>query len=612
MSERAALHLETARGLDPWVDAEAAERAEAEANAWIKGLRLLLVDGEPLRDRFQYRDDSLWWFAELYLHKRRVIARALRAIAAIDRLVAERRPSRIVLDGDDVVLAHVMRSAASRHGIAYEGPHDGMGADRRRARAKAVFHTATAVLDRLRPLTRKPTRMPSVVAAFVHAAFLRAQTNDEAYLGPILRTLDARLDAGALQLVGLGPRTNFRVRRWSDRVREFGDPLARGLPITPVEAFASWRSLQPSLEVWQRRHDTSRALSGSRELRSAAVIGGCDLWPIVESELIGIAHLQFPWSARAMDEAGAALDALEPRVIVTYAEAGGWGRALMLEARRRGIPSVGVQHGFIYRHWLNYLHEPDEMQPSRRRPLDRGFPQPTKTLLFDRVAEEHLVNQGRFPREALLVVGSPRLDDLVSRARALDDGARRALGEQVGAKPGQQVVLVAAKLSQLGTAFAALVRASGDLPDVRLVVKPHPAEDANDYVSAAGGAGHVTVAPPHADLAGLIAIARLLVTANSTAAIEAMPLGVPALVVSLPNNLSPFVAAGAMAGAPTEGDLGPALQRLLYDEMSRARFAAAREAFMARYGIGADGTAAGRSADCILSLGQGDCPPATP
>jgi hypothetical protein len=73
-----------------------------------------------------------------------------------------------------------------------------------------------------------------------------------------------------------------------------------------------------------------------------------------------------------MDEAGAALDILQPTVVLTYAEAGGWGRALMLEARRRNIPSVGLQHGFIYRTWLNYLHEPDEMQPGAAG--DAGFP----------------------------------------------------------------------------------------------------------------------------------------------------------------------------------------------------------------------------------------------
>ena len=70
--------------------------------------------------------------------------------------------------------------------------------------------------------------------------------------------------------------------------------------------------------------------------------------------------------------------------VVTYAEAGGWGRAIVLESRRRGIPLVGLQHGFIYRHWLNYLHEPDEMAAGSRSALDdRGFPRPTLTLLFD-------------------------------------------------------------------------------------------------------------------------------------------------------------------------------------------------------------------------------------
>ena len=126
------------------------------------------------------------------------------------------------------------------------------------------------------------------------------------------------------------------------------------------------------------------------DVREHAVLNGCDCWPAIREELAGIALLQWPWSTRAMDEAGAALDALEPEAVVTYAEAGGWGRAVVLEARRRGIPSIGLQHGFIYRHWLNYLHEPDEMEPDPERPDDRGFPHPTLTLLFDGYAADHL------------------------------------------------------------------------------------------------------------------------------------------------------------------------------------------------------------------------------
>ena len=47
---------------------------------------------------------------------------------------------------------------------------------------------------------------------------------------------------------------------------------------------------------------------------------------------------------------------------------------------------------------------------------------------------------------------------------------------------------------------------------------------------------------------------RAVVTVNSTVALDAAVLGVPALVIGLPNNLSPFVEAGIMAGAGRHGE----------------------------------------------------------
>ena len=159
-----------------------------------------------------------------------------------------------------------------------------------------------------------------------------------------------------------------------------------------------------------------RSLWHSEDIRRHAVIDGCDCWDIVREELAGVALLQWPWSARAMDEAGAALDALRPAVALTYAEAGGWGRALMLECRRRGIPSAGLQHGFIYRHWLNYRHEPDEMLPDPDHPADAGFPRPALTLLFDDYARAPSRDgTGTSRPTSLAVTGSPRLDALVAR-----------------------------------------------------------------------------------------------------------------------------------------------------------------------------------------------------
>jgi len=590
--------------LNDWLTPAGADEADRAANRWIKQLRRARIDGVPFRDRFQLRGDSLWWFAELYLHKRRIITRAFRALASLDAVLAQHAPTTLVLHTSDPVVLLVARMVGTARTIAVTArDRRTFGGTRVRSVLKATFHTTAAFLDRARP-GAPPPRGRGGVVSFVHSAFWRRDRDEESYIGPILSELEHQRP-GVARLVGVGPRTNFRIRRWSDRVAEFGDPAARGLPFTPVEAFAGWSSLAPSRAVWAERRATRDALQASTDIRSHAIVNGIDLWPLVATELGGIADLQFPWSARAMDEAGAALDHLKPSAVITYAEAGGWGRAIMLEARRRGITTIGVQHGFIYRHWLNYLHEPDEMTASEGNQNDTGFPRPTSTLLFDGFAEEHLRRNGHFPEGSTLVTGSPRLEQFVKTAAALSPGDREAIRREAGGVATGRIVLVAAKHDQLGPWFRALVDAVAATPAVRIVVKPHPAEGSEPYIRDAAHTQAVFIAPPQADLARLTAVADVLVTANSTAAIEAMAIGVPALVVGLPTNLSPFVDAGAMAGVSRVEDLPGALSRVIGDDRARRDLLAAAAAFCDRYAIVQPPGAAQRAAAAILMVAGG-------
>jgi len=586
-----------------YLDAGLAERAEREANAWVKSLRGVRIEGLPFRERFTHRGDSLWWFAELYLHKMQVANHVFRTLLALEALVERERPAQIGAAGSNPCVRVLARRVAERDGIAWIGGGRGLAPpwiEHLRIAARAhLYMAATAWTRASRP--PEPPARPPAVAAFVHAAFWRG--HEEQYVGAVLRELEAALSAGDVALVGLGPETSYKARAWHHRVS--GRRRRDHAPRVMVDAFASRAQLEPSRGVWRRRRDIFSALAGSRELRQAAVIRGCDAWPLIEPALMGIAYLQFPWSAQVMDQLGAALDVIKPSAVMTYAEAGGWGRAMVLEARRRGIASAGLQHGFIYRHWLNYLHEPDEMAPAPGNPDDRGFPRPSLTLLYDDFAAAHLQSAGRFPPAALAVTGSARLDTLVHRASLVtpDDMARTR--RAVGAREGHAVVVVAAKYTQISQVFPQLVRESGDIPGVRLVVKPHPAETAAPYLAAAGGATHVAVAPAGVDLAELTRIARLLVTVNSTAAIEAMVLGVPSLVLGMPNNLTPFVEAGAMSGVYEGGSIGPALRQLLGDGQGREELLRQIAAFMARYRVGSDGGAAPRAAGEIVRLASG-------
>jgi hypothetical protein len=593
------LTIETASGRRPvdlsdYLDASAEERAQAQTYAWIKALRHARIGSETFRTAFELRGDSLWWFAELYLHKTRVVLRLHRLLQALEALVERERPRSLATT--DRALGAVTAQFAASRGVAFERtatarpPAIALGW----IEARSAAFAAAARLSRLR--RQRPRARPASVAAFVHTAFWRPAAGGEAYIGQVLGEIEARVGAGQVRSVGVGPSRNFRARRW-------WDPFLRASVarrVVPIEAYSTVDNLRASSGVWKDRHRNRARMETSRDIRAHAVIRGQDCWPIIRRELAGIAQLQFPWSARAMDEAGAALDAIGPAVAVTYAEAGGWGRAIALECRRRGIPLAGVQHGFIYRHWLNYRHEPDEMGPDAANPADRGFPLPALTLVFDRFAAAHLEQAGRFPADRVRIVGSPARDDLVRAAAAMTPDARAEARRTAGARDDQHLVLVATKYAEAARVLPFLMEAAGMLPSMHLAIKTHPAETPSLYDRVATGAP-VTVLPTGAPLAPLLAAARAVVTVNSTVAIDALHVGAPSVVLGLPNNLTPFVDAGAMLGASDALSIAAALRTLVDDEAVRQRLVAAGRALTAS---GAAGTAAPASASAILALAQ--------
>jgi hypothetical protein len=274
----------------------------------------------------------------------------------------------------------------------------------------------------------------------------------------------------------------------------------------------------------------------------------------------------------------------------------------MLEARRRGIPSVGLQHGFIYHSWLNYLHEDDEMRPDSANPSDHGFPAPVRTLVFDDYARSHLERSGRFSPESVVVTGSPRLDNLVRSVTQFTAADIAAAREISGANGSRELVLFVAKYSQAKHVLGALLETVARLPNAHLAIKAHPAETPDVYSRLVGDQKNVRVLPATFPLGPLLRASRVVVTVNSTVALDAGVVGIPALVIGLPNNLSPFVAAGIMAGAATRSDIEPALRRILYDKEFRQQIERSRGEYFKRFAIGSDGRAAARSADAVLAL----------
>jgi hypothetical protein len=568
------------------------EAARREANAWIKRLRLVRYGRATMRERFIYRGDSLWWFTEVYLHKMRRLDAAVQTLLAL-AAARDAGAARLAVRTPDPAERSAALAFGRAHGIAVE--LEGAGEREQSHRGPGLRVGLSARLSRWRPRPRwRPERRPRV-AAFVHTAFWRsADPQQETYIGPVLDALVAEASRDEVSFVGVGPRRNFRARRWWDPVTPSTESRP---PVTPVERLAPMRALRESMALWAQRRRLADEIVRGEDIRSAGVVLGCDLWPVLRHGLQGAAIVQWPWSARSMDEAAAALEALQPGAVVTYAEAGAWGRALVLEARRRAIPSFGIQHGFIYRHWLNYQHEPDEMTAVG---ADRGFPRPDHTLVYDRYASEHLITAGHFPAASVEVTGSARLEALAARLASLRP-QREQIRQRHRLKPGQPLAVLAAKFSEIREDLPALMDAVSRLPDVHLVIKPHPAETPDLYAAAGARRANVAIASRSADLAELLAAADILVTMNSTVAIDGLVLGVPSIVIGLPNNLSPFVDAGVMLGADGPEAIERALKSVLYDRQVRQDLATRAGAFAADHQLAPPPGAAARAARAILA-----------
>src|SRR4029453_7563143 len=224
----------------------AEESAIASEYQWIKALRQLEVDGQPFRRRFTFRGDSLWWFAELYLHKQQVVLNIHRTMSALDTLLTRERPVDITVVRGGPVVRSLVWQAAGAHGIRYHGPRASTSSRLETVqmdlRARALMLAARA--SRIPPSHARPPPGPVAVAAFVHRAFWRSgapEGSDESYIGPVLEALEERV-RHAIRYVSLGPAENFRARRWWHALVRRTDPGAA----VPIELLAPLSTLAAS------------------------------------------------------------------------------------------------------------------------------------------------------------------------------------------------------------------------------------------------------------------------------------------------------------------------------------------------------------------------------
>ena len=141
--------------LGDYLTPPASDRAKAVANHWIKSLRHAQVEHRSFRDRFTYRGDSLWWFAEIYLHKTRLVESIVETLESTAELIRTERPDSVSVIAGDNVTRLIVPDVARRLGVRSPGG-DGTQ-ERTRHRAHAAARQRARPYDRRHPGQASPS-----------------------------------------------------------------------------------------------------------------------------------------------------------------------------------------------------------------------------------------------------------------------------------------------------------------------------------------------------------------------------------------------------------------------------------------------------------------------
>ena len=318
--------------------------------------------------------------------------------------------------------------------------------------------------------------------------------------------------------------------------------------------------------------------------------GDQPLWPQTRSLFDWLFLVYFPPLMAHAAVAGHILRRHRPPLVFSADVDDARNRLYCLLARQLGIPSLEVQFGV-------YGSESVEWQFFIADHLAVWGEQSRDVMLAQNV-----------PLDRLTVTGSPRHDQIVTRAAALRRDARARLNV-----PADKVIVLFARVysgfvdkERLAAVERAIIRAVAGCRNMVLVVKPHPGDKPQGNKRLAEGHQNVLFADPGDDIRELIQRCDAFITLGSTSTMDALLARKPVIWPALAELVwwaDMFMDSDAVAVVRSEEELVRIMKSVADGSISEIMtgLEPARQRFLEHCVFRTDGRASERIADLALA-----------
>lgn len=298
-----------------------------------------------------------------------------------------------------------------------------------------------------------------------------------------------------------------------------------------------------------------------------------------------------------------AIETEKPDLILIICEYCLLGRAAVVAGKLKGVPTLAIQHGNISPYSIGYYHPAEEVSDEFAL---RYCPIPDKTAVYGEYTKKILTEVGNYTADKVVVTGSSRYD-LIARADEIYN--REEFRKMLNLTLTKTIALVTTEnlpiVEENILFLRSILQALKELPEVQVVIKPHPGEKSKWYEQIVKEEKvKAEILPKNSDTFEALYACDLLITCFSTVATEAMILNKPVITVNLTGATDPmpYAESGVAIGVYKEEDISHAIRDALYNEELRQRLAINMKKFVYEHAYKQDGKATERVADLIHEM----------
>jgi len=574
---------------------------------WIKDLgKKRSKDNKNLISIFEFKETSLWWWMEYWLYESYAYYDSFKQVTKefhiIYNLLIKEKPNEVIYVNEGRLIDRTIKIIANNLNIKTKSINSFFKLVQFKVVKKIKINLIKLFFE-LRFMIRKKgwwllgidsdvkrNNQDQIPLLTINWSSFR----DEACVHPIIEEIDKSkyriyaLDVASNNFLEL---SLLMKKRKDKTVKQLlMENYIKRNELGPVRSFKSlWNSLKKD-----------------EDFKSLFEINNINIWPLVTPQLSAYFHVRLKDHLIHLIAINNIIKKIKPKSVITPTETSEFDKSLFLACQKAKVPVIAVQHGVINND-LRCIHDVGEVSLSEIKP--QHCPIPTITAVYGQGDKDFLIKRGNYPENSLVITGNQRYDFLPKKIKEYN---KAEILEKFQLNPNKKIILFMtcpfSSKMDLQILTEEILKETTLLKDVQLIIKVHPVENENNYISLVesikGKNIENVVIIKKADIFELLFASDIAITTYSNSAIEAMILNKPLIIMNLTGSDFPldYSQGGAAIKIEEKGLLKKLIQDLLSNESIRINLLEKSKEYLNKNMYKVDGKASERMVKIVEEL----------